>query len=388
MATVSCPACGGTEDLAGVDAAEGRVIVCGACGDRWQRDTTPTCTLCGSINLEAVPTSTLEEAGRGEQRTPSGIRDAYRCWSCGARDATSSSPIPAGPDWRRTVARPGVHRRPTAGPDEDAPRRAESAFGRFEGGGTIGDRWEVRSLLRWTSTGSLWEATAADTGTRVVFKLLHRRLGAETVAAHAASARAVTGVVHPHLLRVLDVLRRGEDVLLVLEPVVAPTLAEVGTVPADRLGRLVAGLAQALAALHDHRLAHLGIRPANVLVPGDGPARLVDLGSGRVRARARTTPDDARLAWLAPEQILAHEHRAPADVYALGLTLWVAAGGRLDQLGATTAAQASTRLREDVPRLDGGASPLGAAAIDAITAATRRLPAERPTARELADRLV
>lgn len=100
MPIVACPACGEDEELTGERGDERTLLRCDACGHRWDRDLRPTCQLCGSDDLEVVPTSTLEEAGRGQQRTPSGIRDLHVCWNCGARDATSADPAPAPPDWR------------------------------------------------------------------------------------------------------------------------------------------------------------------------------------------------------------------------------------------------------------------------------------------------
>ncbi len=41
-----------------------------------------------------MPTSTLEEHGRGEQRTPSGIRIRHYCWECRGDDVTSQEPHP------------------------------------------------------------------------------------------------------------------------------------------------------------------------------------------------------------------------------------------------------------------------------------------------------
>lgn len=108
MAVVACPSCGEDEDLAGERDGERIVLVCGRCAHRWERGTTPRCRLCGSDDLEAVRVDTLEEAGRGEQRTPSGLRLRHYCWACRSDDVTSGSPI-VGP-----VAPPG------AGTDLDA----------------------------------------------------------------------------------------------------------------------------------------------------------------------------------------------------------------------------------------------------------------------------
>jgi hypothetical protein len=91
---VTCPTCGEDEDLAGERQDDAIVLTCGTCGHRWDRDTRLACRLCGSEDVEGVPTSTLEEAGRAGVRTPSGIRLVYYCWACCGTDVTSSSPRP------------------------------------------------------------------------------------------------------------------------------------------------------------------------------------------------------------------------------------------------------------------------------------------------------
>lgn len=94
MPIVTCPSCGEDEDLEGHATTNGIGITCGACGATWDRDTTPSCSLCGSTDLQGVPTSTLREAGRGEQWAPSGVRIAWFCWACSGHDVTSPTPIP------------------------------------------------------------------------------------------------------------------------------------------------------------------------------------------------------------------------------------------------------------------------------------------------------
>lgn len=388
MPLVACPSCHSADHLVGVEEAGGQAVACTACGHRWTRGMTPTCGLCGSTDLEVVPTSTLEEAGRGDQRTPSGIRNAYRCWSCGGRDVTSWKPLPPEPDWReqRTRAARVPPRAPTtARPEEPARSTATvaSAFGTFEAGAVVGGRWRIDRLVRRSSTGTLWHATAVDGPQRVAFKLVHPR--SPTADLHAASARALVGLDHPALLRVADVQRRADDVLVVAARVATRTLDDAGDLPVDEVRTLGTGVAGALALLHARGLAHLDVRPGAILVPADAPAKLVDLGAGRVRARSGVDPRaEQRMAWLAPERVVAGDHAAPADVYGLGLTLWTAAGGRLADLGATTAAQVQHRLASDLPALPLSPSPAATVLAEAIAAATRRRPAERPTAEELA----
>lgn len=92
MPTVSCPSCGEDDDLRGERDGERIVLVCGSCGTSWDRDLRLVCRVCGSEDIEGIPTSTLEEAGRAGVRTPSGIRLVHYCWSCRANDVTSTAP--------------------------------------------------------------------------------------------------------------------------------------------------------------------------------------------------------------------------------------------------------------------------------------------------------
>lgn len=92
MPTVQCPACGEDEELTGTRAGDAIVLTCGRCGERWDRDLRLVCRLCGSDDIEGIPTSTLEEAGRAGVRAPSGIRLVHYCWDCRGADVTSSAP--------------------------------------------------------------------------------------------------------------------------------------------------------------------------------------------------------------------------------------------------------------------------------------------------------
>lgn len=395
MPTVACPSCGGVDDLEGRRSPDGVVVVhCGACGQSWQRDLTPTCTLCGSTDLEAIPTATLEEAGRGEQRTPSGIRDVYRCYSCGARDATSSSPVvePAA-DRAPKATLPRSRAReeqPPASRRSPGTRRVESAFGAFAAGEVVGDRWRLEELVHWSSTGGLWSVREIDGDRQLLFKLVHPRLTTDRrrTALHAAAAHEVMGVRHPHLLPVLDVKTLEGHVLVVAQAAGGAVLQRDSVLDPDRLLEVAVAIGGALARLHERKVAHLDVRPQKILVARDGRPLLIDLGAGRARAGQRgRESSEHRLAFRAPEQVLAHDHGPAADVYSLGLTLWSLAGGDLRRMGPNADAQASYRLTHDVPALDPAATRLPVGVVQAIAEATRRPVQARPTTVEFVDLL-
>lgn len=110
MAEVVCPACGEDDDLRGERRGDVVAVTCGSCDTVFDRDLTPRCTACGSDELVPVSANLLEDAGRGDMTTPTGIVRRWLCWSCGARDATSPGATPAGGDWRTRRADLGLSR--------------------------------------------------------------------------------------------------------------------------------------------------------------------------------------------------------------------------------------------------------------------------------------
>jgi eukaryotic-like serine/threonine-protein kinase len=84
-------------------------------------------------------------------------------------------------------------------------------------------------------------------------------------------------------------------------------------------------LLDALGATHAAGLAHLDLRPANVLIPADGHTRLTGVGL----ATLRTAPgaDRVTTAFLAPEQVRGDSTGTPADLWSLGAVLFLPVEG-------------------------------------------------------------
>ena len=82
---ISCPFCGETDDLAGERGVEVIAITCGACGQSWERPTTPVCPTCEGTDLQGVPHAIVEKS-RGTQLSVVGLRIVHLCHSCDADD--------------------------------------------------------------------------------------------------------------------------------------------------------------------------------------------------------------------------------------------------------------------------------------------------------------
>jgi tetratricopeptide (TPR) repeat protein len=150
---------------------------------------------------------------------------------------------------------------------------------------------------------------------------------------------------HPNIIGVYGVSMMSEDVCSA-HPFLALEYAERGSLR-DWLDRgwvtreMALVLAQCVAAgltcLHEPDSAHLrlepvahgDLRPANVLIQGNGVACLTDFGLAGVAAVAGKTAPLGALRYLAPEQWRnAHGAKTPADIYALGVMLYELFAGR------------------------------------------------------------
>jgi serine/threonine protein kinase len=103
--------------------------------------------------------------------------------------------------------------------------------------------------------------------------------------------------------------------------------------PVRDLCRELAGIADALDALHRAGIVHRDVKPSNIMVRPDGRMILADFGLARAEdGLALTRSGDAvgTPLYMPPEQLLGRrdEIDARADVYALGATLYEAVAGR------------------------------------------------------------
>jgi hypothetical protein len=122
---------------------------------------------------------------------------------------------------------------------------------------------------------------------------------------------------------------------LVTAYVPGPSLEDVidnnGPMPEAMAFRLIAGVAEALQAIHAADVIHRDLKPSNVLLAQDGP-RVIDFGIARALAAIPMTRSDVLIGspdFLSPEQILDRPITPAIDVFALGSLAAFAATGRL-----------------------------------------------------------
>ncbi|GAA2385756.1 serine/threonine-protein kinase [Streptomyces glaucosporus] len=117
--------------------------------------------------------------------------------------------------------------------------------------------------------------------------------------------------------------------LYVPGPSLAEAVARRGPLPVPAVLWLMAGVAEALQAIHGAGIVHRDLKPSNVLLAADGP-RVIDFGislASDVTSHTATGATVGTPQFMAPEQATAGEVTAATDVFALGQTAAFAALG-------------------------------------------------------------
>lgn len=151
--------------------------------------------------------------------------------------------------------------------------------------------------------------------------------------------RALVGIDHPNVVRVLNFFRANGTVYLVMRYEVGRTLRELVRKRSGRLDEgflrgMFTGLLDGLGEVHGSGLLHLDIKPANIWLRNDGSPMLLDFGAARYAVdigppapRAMYTP-----GYAAPEQYHGKFTLGPwTDIYAVGACMYAALTGASPQ---------------------------------------------------------
>jgi len=254
-------------------------------------------------------------------------------------------------------------------------------------GEVVADRYEVEELVGAGGMSSVYRAHDRLLDRKVALKVMHQHYGAdpEYVERFRREARSVAALSHPNVVTVID---RGEHAgrqFIVFEYVDGENLKQLiqrrGPAPVATALELAIQIAQALSFAHQHGLVHRDVKPQNVLLNGDGRAKVTDFGIARsLDVQHSVTHTGTVLGtsdYIAPEQAQGSAVDEHTDVYSLGVVLYELLTGHVPFAGENFVAVAMRHINDE-------AAPLSDARPDVpprVEAAVRRAMAKDPADR-------
>jgi serine/threonine protein kinase len=197
-----------------------------------------------------------------------------------------------------------------------------------------GTRFTIQRRLGAGAMGAVYETERSGRSGRYALKVLHEA-GSEYAYRLKREFRTLSRLGHPNLVVLHELfadadgaafsmeLLRGTDFLSYVRP--------HGAVELPRLRRVVAQLAEGLAALHTEGVVHRDLKPSNVLVDGNERAVLLDFGVALVGPEHDVS---GTRGFMAPEQRLGQTTPA-SDLFALGVMMQLALEGSHAESGSS-----------------------------------------------------
>src|ERR1700722_15812613 len=220
-------------------------------------------------------------------------------------------------------------------------------------------------------------------------------------------AQSASGLNHPNIITIHDILSEGDTQYMVMEHVSGKTLHELvaqGRLPVAQVLQISAQMANALTAAHVAGIIHRDLKPANVMVTSSGLVKILDFGLAKLtdptaRMRSQDGGDSSQsgepvtltaappltvegsimgtVNYMSPEQAEGLKVDARSDIFSFGAVLYEIVTGQRAFDGDSGISTLSAVLRDEVKPIS-EIAPEVPAELDAIIArCLRKSPAER-----------
>ena len=254
-------------------------------------------------------------------------------------------------------------------------------------GEVVAGRYELQENIGVGGMASVYKAHDRLLERNVALKILDERYvdDEEYVERFRREARAAAQLSHPNIVTVID---RGSDdsrQYIVFEYVEGETLKDLinrsGPLPVRHALELALQVARGLAFAHQFGLVHRDVKPQNVLLNGDGQAKVTDFGIARsLDVEHGVTQTGTVLGtsnYIAPEQASGERVDQQSDIYSLGVVVYELLTGEVPFTGDNFVAVAMKHMSEPPPPVRDRRPDVPARLAAAIDRTLAKDPADR-----------
>ena len=207
--------------------------------------------------------------------------------------------------------------------------------------------------------GDIYRATDSVLGRVVAIKILAERFAQDTsvrkrFSREALSAARLSG--QPNTVTIYDVGEHDDRPYIVMEHLSGGSLDDVlrngGPQPPERVFTWLEEAARALDVAHREGVVHRDVKPANLMLDGEGNVHVADFGiasSAGMDSLTMTGTVLGTAGYLSPEQAQGDRAGPASDRYALGIVAWELLTGKRPFESESTTAEAAAHVNAPIP---------------------------------------
>lgn len=221
--------------------------------------------------------------------------------------------------------------------------------------------YDVEEHLGGGGMGVVYRARDVRLGRPVALKFLppHLAMHPEADERFVREARAAAALEHPHVATIHEIgqtenARRYIAMAYYEGETLKQKIERNGAFPVEQAIRYAEQISEALSAAHEAGIVHRDVKPANVMVTGDGAVKLLDFGLAQAAAETRLTETGRQpgtAAYMSPEQARGEEVDPRTDLWALGALLYEMLTGERPFEGKRRTAILHAVLHDEPPSL-------------------------------------
>ena len=207
-----------------------------------------------------------------------------------------------------------------------APPTGDPSAGGWAGN-LFANRYELLSELGKGGMGVVYRAKDLELDEEVALKVLKGE-GLAHIDRLRQEIKLARVITHPNVVRAFDFGESNGTRFLTMEYVPGTTLREVidarGGIEVTPALQIAKQVCRGLAAVHKAGIIHGDLKPPNVMVMGNGVAKLMDFGVARLRSNQEQggvvvvgTP-----LYMSPEQAKGSEMDERSDIYSAGVMMY------------------------------------------------------------------
>ena len=210
-----------------------------------------------------------------------------------------------------------------------------------ETGRILAGRYRLGAVIGRGGMGAVWQARDDVLNRDVAIKEIVWPAQLDPAERETARRRAVreaqlaARLSHPNVVGVYDILEEDGRPCIIMELVpfrsLRDAVAEDGPMSPAEAAQVGLSVLAALRAVHGAGVVHRDVKPANILLGPWGRVVLADFGIAKAADSPALTASGVLLgspSYLAPERARGGSAGAPADLWALGASLYTAVEGR------------------------------------------------------------